>query len=321
MYTYNLIFLIFISFSNIIFSEDKSGISDNSWYGRVSASALIIRSEPSINGKILGKYLNGHRVNVLSETTQTESINGIIAPWYKVKTHAGLIGFVFGGYVEKSETMKPLKLEGASIQKSLFTDSQAKCSSRQCVEDIILSRIGRKIYRENKVLTVKCLNNKILSYKNVVDNNNVVNSIHYYVADYYETEGYYLILGQYYEGGKYILIDEKDCKNVDIADKPIFSPDKNRFICTLNGGFGYPEWNIVQIFRVGKSEILMEYEYNPNSRGLANLNSCGPGDIKWIDNSTITIVTIYITISQVGMKELSYLADLKYINDKWILSE
>ena len=64
-----------------------------------TADGLRVRLRSTTDGFILGKLSSGQRVTVL-KTGRTESVGGKTAPWYRIRTSDGLIGWVFGGFLE-----------------------------------------------------------------------------------------------------------------------------------------------------------------------------------------------------------------------------
>jgi len=67
--------------------------------GYVSSGPLNLRSQPSKDGKVITVIGKDEPVTVLEKSTNQDTIDGITAPWYRVKTKAGDEGWVFGGYI------------------------------------------------------------------------------------------------------------------------------------------------------------------------------------------------------------------------------
>jgi len=80
----------------IYYFQEKSG---GIYY---ATETLRLRSEPE-TGKDnrIASISKGNSVELL-ETGKTETIDGITAPWYKVKTANGTIGWVFSGYLSQT---------------------------------------------------------------------------------------------------------------------------------------------------------------------------------------------------------------------------
>lgn len=62
-------------------------------------SGLRIRLRATTNSYILGTLEKNQNITIL-KTGATETIGGITAPWYRIKTADGLIGWAFGGYIK-----------------------------------------------------------------------------------------------------------------------------------------------------------------------------------------------------------------------------
>jgi hypothetical protein len=61
-------------------------------------SGLRIRLRSRTDAFILGTLENNQRITIL-KTGETATIGGVTAPWYRIKTEDGLIGWAFGGYI------------------------------------------------------------------------------------------------------------------------------------------------------------------------------------------------------------------------------
>jgi len=68
----------------------------------VTANNLRIRLRANTNSFVLGRVQNTEQVTVL-KIGPTATIGGQTAPWYRIQTAAGLVGWVFGSFVEIEE--------------------------------------------------------------------------------------------------------------------------------------------------------------------------------------------------------------------------
>jgi len=87
-----------------------------------ATSNLRVRSEPDTSkDNQVGRVPESDSVELL-EVGRTETINDVTAPWYKVKTTDGTIGWVFSGYL--SDTRDPLigTWEGAGGETYKFSN-------------------------------------------------------------------------------------------------------------------------------------------------------------------------------------------------------
>jgi len=81
----------------LYYYQEKSG---GIYYATVT---LRLRSEPETGrDNRIASIPNGSAVELL-ETGKTETIDDITAPWYKVKTANGTIGWVFSGYLSQTK--------------------------------------------------------------------------------------------------------------------------------------------------------------------------------------------------------------------------
>lgn len=65
----------------------------------ITTDGLRIRSESDLSGAILGYLNTKERATVLETSAGRSTIDGLTAPWYRVRTATGLKGWIFGGYV------------------------------------------------------------------------------------------------------------------------------------------------------------------------------------------------------------------------------
>ena len=68
--------------------------------GVVNNDSVRIRLHPGTYEYILDKANKGTPVKVLEESSFKETISGVTAPWYKVKLGNGLVGWIFGAFVD-----------------------------------------------------------------------------------------------------------------------------------------------------------------------------------------------------------------------------
>ncbi|MGQ9706573.1 MAG: tetratricopeptide repeat protein [bacterium] len=88
--------------------------------GYVSAGPLNLRSQPSKDGKVITVLGKDEPITALEKSTNEETIDGITAPWYRVKTKTGDEGWVFGGYIRfgKPSEFDPTANTSVSIDMS-----------------------------------------------------------------------------------------------------------------------------------------------------------------------------------------------------------
>ncbi|OQX90459.1 MAG: hypothetical protein B6D57_03025 [Candidatus Coatesbacteria bacterium 4484_99] len=113
---FRLILIMFISISFVITMSCKKKEAERETIGEikteekpvieetdeayVSAGPLNLRSQPSLDGKIITVLGKDMPVKVLEKSDTQDTIDNITAPWYRVRTETGDEGWVFGGYIE-----------------------------------------------------------------------------------------------------------------------------------------------------------------------------------------------------------------------------
>lgn len=78
--------------------QAEENLADNVLLVFVTDDSVRIRSQPSIDGEILGVLSKGTIGEALAES-HLRRVNGEMYPWYKVKTIDGTIGWVYGKYL------------------------------------------------------------------------------------------------------------------------------------------------------------------------------------------------------------------------------
>lgn len=62
---------------------------------------LKLRAEPNLESEKIASLEYKEKVELIEDTLIKENIDGIEGSWLNVKTESGMIGYVFGGYIEK----------------------------------------------------------------------------------------------------------------------------------------------------------------------------------------------------------------------------
>lgn len=68
--------------------------------GVVNDGGVRLRLHPGTIEHILGQVDKGTVLKILEETAEKQTIGGQTAPWYKVKLPNGIVGWIFGAFVE-----------------------------------------------------------------------------------------------------------------------------------------------------------------------------------------------------------------------------
>ena len=83
-------------------------------WGIITAPHLRLRDEPRMDAELVTTFWNPSRVvlEILAQTSTKENIDDLEGYWYQI-TYDGLIGWVFGGYIEivgsKEEALKRIR--------------------------------------------------------------------------------------------------------------------------------------------------------------------------------------------------------------------
>jgi len=100
--------------------------------------------------------------------------------------------------------------------------------------------------------------------------------------EYLRDVGYFLIHVQYYENTAYLMINDKTGEKFKIAEPPIFSPDKQRFVSVI--GSLVDEVGIFQIWHIIGNRIISEFEIAKDEAGNGLIENA-----EWINNQKIKL--------------------------------
>lgn len=90
--------------------------------GMITGDGVRLRDKP--NGQILTKLFKNDTVIVLEKTKENETINGVAAPWYKIKTGKNQEGWIFGAYISETNLINDFEniYIGQYRNKHIFID-------------------------------------------------------------------------------------------------------------------------------------------------------------------------------------------------------
>jgi len=91
------------------------GLSITSNWAVVTSPLLRVRDQPDNQAQVLSHIRLGAVVEVLTRSENTDTVEGQVAPWYRVNFE-GLKGWVFGSYIEVFETQAQAEAYAAKIQ-------------------------------------------------------------------------------------------------------------------------------------------------------------------------------------------------------------
>jgi hypothetical protein len=99
--------------------------------------------------------------------------------------------------------------------------------------------------------------------------------------EYLRDIGCFLIHVQYYDDTAYLMINDKTGEKFKIAEPPIFSPDKQRFVSVF--GSLVDEVGIFQIWRIVGNRIISEFEIAKDEAGNGLIE-----DAEWVNNQKLS---------------------------------
>jgi hypothetical protein len=103
----------------------------------------------------------------------------------------------------------------------------------------------------------------------------------YQYLDNYDFMDYWLLSVTYYEGFSYMLLDKETGEDITIWSIPIFSPNREKFVCnSFDMEAGYNP-NGLQYFRIENGKLVNDWN--------KELSDWGPSKVKWL-NDTLIIV-------------------------------
>jgi hypothetical protein len=283
-------------------SNEYNDNTNASFIGRVTASSLFIRSEPSSTASIVGKVLINRRIDVKSITDKKETINGQTAYWYEVESTDGFSGYSFGAFIKKSTPKDDLKIRKSP---SVFKFNLYK-TSRDCSEKEVIAKTNGKVKRNGNELIIKCKNGTILKYKDNNDEGTDAVSSHVLVH-YYSDVNQYLIVVRLYEGFMCILVNASSGDSLDVWGEPFYSKDKKKFICVSCELPQFYQHNGIQIFRFDNQSVTKEFEVEVK---------WGPSNPIWTDNNNIDL--IHYELSEKG-DLLPFQSNIEFFEGEWIL--
>jgi hypothetical protein len=270
-----LLFLI----SPQVFSQD---MIDNAGTAVVIIDDLSIREKPDVQAKVIVVLKEGDKVDLLAKTRQKITLEirkeKRTAPWYKISTPTGKIGWVFGGGISQSV---PLNSEDEDIYAKV-----------ELVYD------GYDVWLEN---------GKKVKLSNILRDDEP-SEIYYwhsfinpcYVFDYHPEST---------SISQKILVNKFTGKITEIktyGNRFIFSPDNQYFInaySELGNGF--------QIWTITDQAINLFYEAKQEDINAENDLDLQFQEIRWLDNKRIEIhYHIYSTARSEPLRNLTQIYTL-----------
>ena len=75
-------------------------------YGYVNADSLKLRASAETTSQVVDRLGFGEKLEIITKTEETDTIDGITAPWVMVRRSNSNEGWAFGGYIQKDPPKK-----------------------------------------------------------------------------------------------------------------------------------------------------------------------------------------------------------------------
>ena len=97
----------------------KNIFSVNKFESRITENGVRIRSQPSLLESVLAVGSKDEKVHLLSKSIRTQTIQRWNDYWYEVETHKGVIGWVYGAFIDSSlKDSVPTNEQGMMVSES-----------------------------------------------------------------------------------------------------------------------------------------------------------------------------------------------------------
>ena len=97
----------------------KNILSVNKFESRITEDGVRIRSQPSLLESVLAVGSKDEKVHLLSKSIRMQTIQQWNDYWYEVETHKGVIGWVYGAFIDSSlKDSVPTNEQGMMVSES-----------------------------------------------------------------------------------------------------------------------------------------------------------------------------------------------------------
>jgi len=297
----NVIYIILMLYPVSLYSDSF----DTLYSSRVDN--LILRQAPSINSNNL-RVLKKNEIIILLEKENPETINGITAQWFKVKTQWNNdIGYIFSGYIEKLDHTIEIIDDRDNIKKAFCNNID---NSYKCAQEIEFEQVktyNNFVKREGRALELSLNNGLKTTFNNQQELENSFKLYTFY--DYIRSINYYVVLEHFQESGKTIFINRTNGNAIEVWDNTYRLSPNNRYIVITSPGWAsglIP--NGIQIVDIDKGKIVFQNEnkfYEPHNP-------------VWISNDKIEINKYYRV--NLNNKEAIFKGQLHIVrkNNAWV---
>ncbi|MDD5126306.1 LamG-like jellyroll fold domain-containing protein [Methylovulum sp.] len=196
---------------------------------------------------------------------------------------------------------------------SLAQAPQASEKSGILIEEQALTTIAPDLVkREGQTLRLRLKNGQFHNLKNREESNEDGGRDYHFQAHLPDLHSYLVWISES-EGNSLLLVDTSTGAETEIWGNPVISPDHKRFLTFSMDMEASFIANGIQIWNDQVSKFVSEYDQE--------YNDWGPSEVKWIDNSTISI-TKNIPDTKTGGNYREAIAYLKLDGKgRWLLDE
>lgn len=138
------------------------------------------------------------------------------------------------------------------------------------VENAALLRAGMHAQRQSRELTVNLLNGTNRTFENSEDCDKINDTSEcrqFFLYAYLPSRHLFLVAEKFYEGGVYLLIDDRGGSVTEISAEPHFGPDEQRFLVIDDDSYG-SEWEL-QIWRRIGDHAELEWRWMSGEKQAA----------------------------------------------------
>ena len=169
----------------------------------------------------------------------------------------------------------------SKISKSEFPDQKVLKFDTSEVKNILLDsarvkRIGRKLIFNVPGTKKKVILENTSAEQDIEDESGI---IRYNYLGNLKDISQWLVVIYYYEGWGYLMIDQRTGEKKEVYGIPAISPDKKKFICSSADLIADYNYNGLQLFKVNKKGIELEWE--------RKLTKWGPEKLVWETKNSI----------------------------------
>ncbi len=266
--------------------ESKNEKQELQWFYS-TVDKLRLREKPGTDAAVVEQIKEGAVLFFLNEETDFKEKIKLRnqwheASWLKVKSESDREGWVFGGAVTKNPpkidyTKMPYDACEADFVRDRNVQAYIKCQKEVAKNQ--LTKDARYIKKTSNGYQVTLLSGET---KNLVNDNSLESESafrEYEYRFYLDKMGFFVFKIHRFEGGDYILMNDKFGYATPIYGMPKLSPDLNKIIVTnadVDAGF---EYNGIQLFEMSDKgiETLFEEEFE----------HFAPHNPIWIDEKNI----------------------------------